>query len=130
MFDPKTLEVYFIAGSQDIADGNLISVVEEALKAGITMYQFREKGETSKKGEEKEGFRQRPRRVQRRVGAGRLPRHRAGGPRQEAPGHDSPLPTFNDIFTSHDPRNGGHTRSWPQLGAVNAHLGRIRLHMI
>ena len=43
MFDPKTLKVYFIAGSQDIADGNLISVVEEALKAGITMFQFREK---------------------------------------------------------------------------------------
>lgn len=53
MFDPKTLKVYFIAGSQDIADGNLISVVEEALKAGITMFQFREKGETSKKGAEK-----------------------------------------------------------------------------
>lgn len=49
MFDPKTLKVYFIAGSQDIADGNLISVVEEALKAGITMFQFREKGEKSKK---------------------------------------------------------------------------------
>ena len=58
MFDPKTLKVYFIAGSQDIADGNLISVVEEALKAGITMFQFREKGETSKKGEEKEALAQ------------------------------------------------------------------------
>ena len=58
MFDPKTLKVYFIAGSQDIADGNLISVVEEALKAGITMYQFREKGETSKKGAEKEALAQ------------------------------------------------------------------------
>ncbi|ARB40240.1 MULTISPECIES: thiamine phosphate synthase [Mammaliicoccus] len=56
MFDPKTLKVYFIAGSQDIADGNLISVVEEALKAGITMFQFREKGETSKKGAEKEAL--------------------------------------------------------------------------
>ena len=56
MFDPKTLKVYFIAGSQDIADGNLIRVVEEALKAGITMFQFREKGETSKKGAEKEAL--------------------------------------------------------------------------
>lgn len=56
MFDPNALKVYFIAGSQDIEDGNLVRVVEEGLKAGITMFQFREKGDKSKKGSEKEAL--------------------------------------------------------------------------
>lgn len=38
------LDVYFIAGSQDVKDNPLLSVLEEALQAGITMFQFREKG--------------------------------------------------------------------------------------
>lgn len=38
------LAVYFIAGTQDIVRGTLPSVLEEALKAGITCFQYREKG--------------------------------------------------------------------------------------
>lgn len=38
------IEVYFIAGSQDCQDKSLIQVLEEALQAGITCFQFREKG--------------------------------------------------------------------------------------
>ncbi|WP_438760089.1 thiamine phosphate synthase [Enterococcus sp. AZ194] len=40
----KMLQVYFIAGTQDIVQGTLFSVLEEALQAGITCFQFREKG--------------------------------------------------------------------------------------
>jgi len=40
----KFLDVYFITGSQDIEDRDLYAVLEEAIKAGITMFQFREKG--------------------------------------------------------------------------------------
>lgn len=38
------LEVYYIAGSQDCGTRSLTEVLEEALKAGITCFQFREKG--------------------------------------------------------------------------------------
>jgi Thiamine monophosphate synthase len=38
------LDVYFIAGSQDVKNGDLLPVLENALQAGITMFQFREKG--------------------------------------------------------------------------------------
>lgn len=41
------LNVYFIAGSQDVKNGDLLPVLEEALHAGITMFQFREKGSNS-----------------------------------------------------------------------------------
>ncbi|MGO1989828.1 thiamine phosphate synthase, partial [Mammaliicoccus vitulinus] len=44
MFDINTLKVYFIAGSQDLPNGDLYKVVEQALIGGITMFQFREKG--------------------------------------------------------------------------------------
>lgn len=54
MFDRKLLRVYFIAGTQDVADGNLERVLQEALEAGITMYQFREKGPRALTGEAKE----------------------------------------------------------------------------
>ncbi|MCI2955413.1 thiamine phosphate synthase [Staphylococcus caprae] len=54
MFNPKQLQVYFICGTQDIPDGRTIEqVLEEALQAGITLYQFREKGPTALKGEDK-----------------------------------------------------------------------------
>ncbi len=43
----KDLNVYFIAGSQDVPNGNLYAVLEEALQAGVTMFQFREKGQNS-----------------------------------------------------------------------------------
>lgn len=54
MFDINTLKVYFIAGSQDVPNKDLYDVVEQALEAGITMFQFREKGPRSKSGIEKE----------------------------------------------------------------------------
>lgn len=56
MFDLNTLKVYFIAGSQDVPNGDLYSVVEQALMGGITMFQFREKGPNSKTGNEKEAL--------------------------------------------------------------------------
>lgn len=40
----EMLSVYFIAGTQDIANGDLPNVLEEALKAGVTCFQYREKG--------------------------------------------------------------------------------------
>lgn len=54
MFDRKLLRVYFIAGTQDTSDGNLERVLQEALEAGITLYQFREKGPNALSGEAKE----------------------------------------------------------------------------
>lgn len=56
MFNPNMLKVYFIAGSQDVPNHDLYEVVEEALKSGITMFQFREKGPNSKTGIEKENL--------------------------------------------------------------------------
>lgn len=56
MFDRKSLRVYFIAGTQDTVDGDLERVLKEALDAGITLYQFREKGPTAKQGAEKEAL--------------------------------------------------------------------------
>lgn len=54
MFDRKQLRLYFICGSQDIPEGQDIhDVLQTALKAGITMFQFREKGPHSKQGEAK-----------------------------------------------------------------------------
>ncbi|MEI5991857.1 thiamine phosphate synthase [Enterococcus crotali] len=44
----EMLSVYFIAGTQDIQNGDhLPSVLESALKAGITCFQYREKGKGS-----------------------------------------------------------------------------------
>lgn len=47
------LQLYFISGTQDVPDGNLERVLEEALKAGITLYQFREKGPGALVGNDK-----------------------------------------------------------------------------
>lgn len=43
------LAVYFIAGTQDIVRGTLPGVLEEALKAGITCFQYREKEQAHSK---------------------------------------------------------------------------------
>ena len=40
----KMLSLYFIAGTQDILKGTLPEKLEAALKAGITCFQYREKG--------------------------------------------------------------------------------------
>ncbi|WP_281198249.1 thiamine phosphate synthase [Staphylococcus schleiferi] len=52
-FDRKQLRIYFIAGTQDVKEGSLESILKEALEAGITMFQFREKGPSSLTGNEK-----------------------------------------------------------------------------
>ncbi|MHD0397203.1 thiamine phosphate synthase [Staphylococcus simulans] len=54
MFQPDDLNVYFICGTQDIpAHRTIHEVLTEALKAGITMYQFREKGPRAQTGDAK-----------------------------------------------------------------------------
>ena len=45
MFDSKSLQVYFICGTQDIIDQNIKDVLKAALESGITLFQFREKGQ-------------------------------------------------------------------------------------
>ncbi len=59
MFDIKNmLQVYFIAGTQDCLhlgdnpQNNLLSLLDEALKEGISCFQFREKGENSLQNKE------------------------------------------------------------------------------
>ncbi|MEE1106732.1 thiamine phosphate synthase [Macrococcoides canis] len=54
MFKREMLHVYFIAGTSDVPDGDLERVLKEALEAGITMFQFREKGSKAKTGQEKQ----------------------------------------------------------------------------
>ncbi|OJF72117.1 hypothetical protein A9Q68_00830 [Streptococcus bovimastitidis] len=49
----ELLALYFICGSQDCPDGNLLATLEKPLKAGISLYQFREKGIGAKDGIEK-----------------------------------------------------------------------------
>lgn len=43
----EMLSIYFIAGTQDIEAGYLPKVLESALQAGITCFQYREKGKGS-----------------------------------------------------------------------------------
>ncbi|MTD38038.1 thiamine phosphate synthase [Erwinia sp. CPCC 100877] len=50
-FNSEQLSVYFIAGTQDIKQGTLPDKLEQALKAGITCFQYREKGFGSLKGQ-------------------------------------------------------------------------------
>ncbi|UXR87518.1 thiamine phosphate synthase [Staphylococcus felis] len=52
-FNRALLNVYFIAGTQDVKKGSLESILKEALEAGITMFQFREKGPSSLSGQAK-----------------------------------------------------------------------------
>lgn len=54
MFKATDLKVYFICGTQDIKSERTIhEVLKDALEAGITLYQFREKGPASLQGEKK-----------------------------------------------------------------------------
>ncbi|HJE45451.1 thiamine phosphate synthase [Levilactobacillus namurensis] len=43
-FEPGLLRAYFVAGSQDVPGKDLRVVLAEMLQAGITAYQFRDKG--------------------------------------------------------------------------------------
>ena len=53
MFNKELLKLYFICGTTTCQGKDLYSVVEEALKGGITLFQFREKGEGALEGREK-----------------------------------------------------------------------------
>ncbi|CDR25361.1 thiamine phosphate synthase [Staphylococcus argenteus] len=54
MFNNSQLNVYFICGTSDVPSHRTIhDVLDDALKAGITLFQFREKGTNALKGTEK-----------------------------------------------------------------------------
>lgn len=53
MFNKELLKLYFICGTTTCQGKDLYSVVEEALKGGITLFQFREKGEEALEGKDK-----------------------------------------------------------------------------
>lgn len=46
-FKPDMLKAYFVCGSQDVPEGQLTAVVNQAIDAGITAFQFRDKGQGS-----------------------------------------------------------------------------------
>ena len=52
----EQLQVYLVMGSVNVKEANPLQVLEEALKGGITMFQFREKGRGAKKGAEYESL--------------------------------------------------------------------------
>lgn len=51
-FDPQLLKAYFVCGSQDVPAGQFVPTVKAALAAGITAFQFRDKGQHSQLNEE------------------------------------------------------------------------------
>ena len=53
MFNKELLKLYFICGTTTCLGKDLYTVVEDALKGGITLFQFREKGEGALEGSEK-----------------------------------------------------------------------------
>ena len=53
MFQKELLKLYFICGTTTCLGKDLYTVVEDALKGGITLFQFREKGKGALEGKEK-----------------------------------------------------------------------------
>lgn len=53
MFNKELLKLYFICGTTTCLGKDLYTVVEDALKGGITLFQFREKGKSALEGKEK-----------------------------------------------------------------------------
>ena len=51
MFDRHILETYFVCGSQDCYGRDPLVVIEQALHAGVTCFQLREKGPNALRGE-------------------------------------------------------------------------------
>ncbi|AOV06473.1 thiamine phosphate synthase [Sporosarcina ureilytica] len=49
--DKSKLQLYFIAGTTNLGDRNLLDVLQAALKGGITAFQLREKGEGALQGD-------------------------------------------------------------------------------
>ncbi|MDO5088598.1 MAG: thiamine phosphate synthase [Leptotrichiaceae bacterium] len=56
MFNKELLKFYFVCGTQDCEKGNAEETIEKALENGVTMFQFREKGDGSLNGREKKEF--------------------------------------------------------------------------
>lgn len=55
LFKATDLKIYFICGTQDIPEHQTIQgILTQALEAGITMFQFREKGDKALTGSKKE----------------------------------------------------------------------------
>ena len=54
-FDPQMLKVYLVGGTQDVHNDvdAFLTKVEEAMKAGITAFQYREKGNSQLQTQEK-----------------------------------------------------------------------------
>lgn len=52
----EKLAVYFIMGTQNVGEQNPLQVLKDALTAGVTMFQFREKGEGALTGAAYEQF--------------------------------------------------------------------------
>lgn len=54
----KAMDIYFICGTQDFAghEDQALKTIEEALQAGITMFQLREKGPGALEGDNKKNF--------------------------------------------------------------------------
>jgi len=52
----KQLELYFIMGTSNVKNANPLNVLELALQAGVTFFQFREKGSSALKGLQYEEF--------------------------------------------------------------------------
>lgn len=52
----EDLQLYFIMGSVNVKNRQPLTVLQEALEAGITMFQFREKGSNALTGEDYERF--------------------------------------------------------------------------
>ena len=53
MFNKELLKLYFICGTTTCLGKDLYTVVENSLKGGITLFQFREKGKGALEGKEK-----------------------------------------------------------------------------
>ena len=54
--DKQTVNLYFIMGTVNLAGRDPLHVLEEALKGGVTSFQFREKGPGALTGEELKAF--------------------------------------------------------------------------
>ncbi|PWF99769.1 thiamine phosphate synthase [Levilactobacillus bambusae] len=53
IFHPNMLRAYFICGTQDVPDYQLDAIVSEAIKAGITAFQYRDKGNSRLSSEQR-----------------------------------------------------------------------------
>ncbi|WP_048704307.1 thiamine phosphate synthase [Companilactobacillus ginsenosidimutans] len=52
-FKSEMLQAYFVCGTQDIGDRDLPAILNEAIAAGITAFQYRDKGESKLNDEQR-----------------------------------------------------------------------------